>query len=90
MSTDPVLEKAFNNAQLLLDMTLTTPSDEHKIYFIRLYKALSSTMGDNLENMIHWLNTYNRAFVSTPREKVQSIEGIELVVEYLEFTLQKP
>lgn len=59
-------------------------SGELALLFIRLYRSVYALTGGEQEAMIHWLNTPNHFFAATPRNMIQTTEGLVRVVHYLD------
>ena len=59
-------------------------SGELALLFIRLYRSVYALTGGEREAMAHWLNTPNHYFEDTPRQMIQSTEGLVRVVHYLD------
>jgi hypothetical protein len=51
---------------------------------IRVYRSLDALVGNSEEHRRLWMASYNRAFNCTPREAIQSAEGLVRVVTYLD------
>jgi len=51
---------------------------------IRVYRSLDALVGNSEEHRRLWMGTYNRALNATPRDAVQSAEGLVRVVTYLD------
>jgi hypothetical protein len=57
---------------------------ELALLFVRVYRALHVLVGGAGPDMRHWFATPNRHLNGTPRELVQSVQGLARVVEYLD------
>ena len=58
---------------------------EIALLLIRIYRALYAILGGNREQMKHWIATPNRHLHGeSPLTQLQSIEGLVLVVRYLD------
>lgn len=51
---------------------------------IRVYRSLDALVGNSDEHRRLWMTSYNRALNATPREAIQSAEGLVRVVTYLD------
>jgi hypothetical protein len=51
---------------------------------IRVYRSLDALVGNSDEHRRLWMTSFNRAINATPREAVQSAEGLVRVVTYLD------
>ncbi|TWO69985.1 DUF2384 domain-containing protein [Caenimonas sedimenti] len=51
---------------------------------VRVYRSLDALVGNSDEHRRLWMNSHNRAFNATPRDAVQSAEGLVRVVTYLD------
>ncbi|HLT12836.1 MAG TPA: MbcA/ParS/Xre antitoxin family protein [Marinobacter sp.] len=59
-------------------------SGELALLVIRLYRSVYALTGGDGDAMTHWLNTPNHYFQATPRNLIQSTEGLVRVVHYLD------
>lgn len=51
---------------------------------IRVYRSLDALVGNSEEQRRLWMTSYNRALNATPRDAIQSAEGLVRVVTYLD------
>ena len=51
---------------------------------IRVYRSLDALVGNSEEHRRLWMTSYNRALSATPKEAIQSAEGLVRVVTYLD------
>lgn len=51
---------------------------------IRVYRSLDALVGNSEEHRRLWMGSYNRALNATPRDAIQSAEGLVRVVTYLD------
>lgn len=51
---------------------------------IRVYRSLDALVGNSEEHRRLWMTSYNRALNATPRQAIQSVEGLVRVVTYLD------
>jgi hypothetical protein len=51
---------------------------------IRVYRSLDALVGNSEEHRRLWMTSYNRAINATPKEAIQSAEGLVRVVTYLD------
>jgi uncharacterized protein (DUF2384 family) len=64
---------------------LTGKDHELALLVIRIYRALYAILGGNKEQIRHWVKTPNRHLQEqAPLELMQSVQGIGLVVRYLD------
>ena len=54
---------------------------------IRICQHLSARTGNDEAAMSQWMSTSNRRFVCSPRERVQTAEGLDEVTAYLDSLL---
>ena len=59
-------------------------SGELALMLVRLYRSLFALVGGEEQQMIHWMRTRNRHLDGVPAERVQSIQGLVMVLEYLD------
>jgi uncharacterized protein (DUF2384 family) len=64
---------------------LTGKDYELALLLIRIYRALYAILGGNAEQIRHWVKTPNRHLQEqAPIEHMQTVQGIGLVVRYLD------
>lgn len=51
---------------------------------IRVYRSLDALVGNSEEHRRLWMASFNRALNATPRDAIQSAEGLVRVVTYLD------
>ncbi|MFC5499782.1 antitoxin Xre/MbcA/ParS toxin-binding domain-containing protein [Caenimonas terrae] len=51
---------------------------------VRVYRSLDALVGNNEEHRRLWMTSFNRAFNATPRDAIQTAEGLVRVVTYLD------
>ena len=51
---------------------------------IRVYRSLDALVGNSDENRRLWMTSFNRALNATPKDAIQSAEGLVRVVTYLD------
>ena len=51
---------------------------------IRVYRSLDALVGNSDEHRRLWMTSFNRALNATPKEAIQSAEGLVRVVTYLD------
>ena len=51
---------------------------------IRVYRSLDALVGNSEQHRRLWMTSYNRALNATPKEAIQSAEGLVRVVTYLD------
>ncbi len=54
------------------------------LQLIRIYQQLATFTGNDTAAMVHWLKTSNRRFRCSPKERMQSFDGLEEVKLYLD------
>ena len=57
---------------------------ELALLLIRCYRSLFVLVGGKPEDMKHWMQTENRHTGGTPVEQVQTVQGLNHVLEYLD------
>ena len=57
---------------------------ELALLLIRCYRSLYVLVGGKPEDMKHWMHTENRHTRGKPVEQVQSVQGLNDVLEYLD------
>ena len=64
---------------------LTGKDYELALLIIRIYRALYAILGGNEHQIQHWIKTPNRHLQEeAPVEHMQTVQGIDLVVRYLD------
>jgi len=51
---------------------------------VRVYRSLDALVGNSEEHRRLWMGSYNQALNATPKEAIQSAEGLVRVVTYLD------
>ena len=51
---------------------------------VRVYRSLDALVGNSEAHRRLWMTSYNRALNATPKEAIQSAEGLVRVVTYLD------
>ncbi|HZY18623.1 MAG TPA: MbcA/ParS/Xre antitoxin family protein [Ramlibacter sp.] len=51
---------------------------------VRVYRSLDALVGNSEKHRRLWMTTFNHAFNQTPRDAIESIEGLVRVVRYLD------
>ncbi len=59
-------------------------SGELALLLIRVYRSLYVLVGGQPEDIKHWIKTDNLHTQGVPREQLQSIQGLMVVLEYLD------
>ncbi|PIR38520.1 MAG: XRE family transcriptional regulator [Alphaproteobacteria bacterium CG11_big_fil_rev_8_21_14_0_20_39_49] len=54
------------------------------LMLIRVFRSLGAFLGDRMTAQQQWLDSYNRAFNSTPIDAMKNVEGLSRVVIYLD------
>ncbi|MEP5764527.1 MAG: MbcA/ParS/Xre antitoxin family protein [Halieaceae bacterium] len=58
---------------------------ELALLLIRIYRALYAILGGNREQIQHWMATPNRHLLNEPpQQQLQRLEGIVMVIRYLD------
>ena len=57
---------------------------ELALLFIRCYRALYVLVGGNVEQMRHWMQTENLHTGGVPAEQIKSVQGLTVVLAYLD------
>ncbi len=57
---------------------------ELALILIRCYRGLYALVGGDTETMQHWMRTYNNHTLGIPKEQVQTVTGLNYVLEYLD------
>ena len=57
---------------------------ELALLFIRCYRSLYVLVGGKPDDMKHWMHTKNRHTKGIPVEQVQTVQGLNRVLEYLD------
>lgn len=61
-----------------------TKQGELAVMLIRIYRALYSLMGGDLEWMRHFMKTHNTATGGIPVEQIESIGGLMAVLQFVD------
>jgi transcriptional regulator with XRE-family HTH domain len=51
---------------------------------VRVYRSLDALVGNSESHRRLWMSTYNHAFNQSPREAIESVDGLTRVVRYLD------
>ncbi|SOB76078.1 Protein of unknown function [Marinobacter sp. LV10R510-11A] len=57
---------------------------ELALMLIRVYRGLYAVVGGDQENMRHWVATDNQYFGQSPRQMIESCQGLVRVLMYLD------
>jgi hypothetical protein len=57
---------------------------ELALMFIRIYRGLYAVVGGDQDNMKHWITTENQTFGQSPRQMMDSCQGLVRVLMYLD------
>ncbi|MTI78806.1 MAG: DUF2384 domain-containing protein [Marinobacter sp.] len=60
------------------------PREDVCVLFKALYHRMQAVIGNDQDNLAHWLRTPNEAFKCRPIDRLSSIEGFREVLRYLE------
>ena len=61
-----------------------TKAGELALMFIRVYRGLYAVVGGGPVNMKHWVDTKSEQFGQSPREMMNSCQGLTRVVMYID------
>lgn len=59
--------------------------EDVRILFEALQNRMIALIGNDPDNLAHWLRTDNEAFNGRPIDRLNTIEGFREVIHYLEF-----
>lgn len=62
----------------------TSAEGQFALYFIRIFRSLDTIVGGNDNHAIDWLKSYNEHLSDKPINLIKSINGIQVVLNYLE------
>ncbi len=62
----------------------SSKSGELALLFIRCYRSLYVLIGGKNGDMKHWMHTENRHTGGVPAEQIQTVQGLNHVLEYLD------
>ena len=79
-----LIERAYQNALFQLNIKLSKQKTNYQVLFLRLYQALSSLCGNDLELMKHWLNEYNTHLMYVPIQMIEQEQYLMKTIDYLE------
>lgn len=65
-------------------LTPNTKSFELALLLIRLYRSLNAIVGNDHHKAKIWLRSYNSYLGDTPLNQLKSIQGLMLVLQYLD------
>jgi transcriptional regulator with XRE-family HTH domain len=51
---------------------------------VRVYRSLDALVGNSERHRRLWMTTYNQAFNQSPREAIETVDGLTRVVRYLD------
>jgi len=74
-------------SRLSTGLKLIDPSSkegEMALLLVRLYRSLDALVGNDSQLRLEWMGTHNIAFNATPRDFIQSAQGLVTVVNYLD------
>lgn len=77
-----IIENAAAKAADILHISL--PPEINKTRFVYFYTLLYNLMGEDDENMIHWLNTHNHHLGYCPATRLSDEQSLNDIVSYLE------
>ncbi len=62
----------------------SSKAGELALLFIRCYRSLYVLVGGKPDDIKHWMHTENRHTRGIPAEQVQTVQGLNHVLEYLD------
>ena len=62
----------------------SSKAGELALLFIRVYRSLHVLVGGNADDIKHWVKTPNLHTQGIPGEQIQTVQGLTLVLEYLD------
>lgn len=65
-------------------LRVASKTGELALLLVRIYRALFALFGGNLDDMRHFLRTNNRHLGGVPLQLMEQVQGLVLVVEYLD------
>ena len=65
-------------------LELGTKPAELAALVVRVYRSLDALVGNSDRHRQLWMDSYNRAFNQSPKEAIQTVEGLVRVVRYLD------
>jgi antitoxin Xre/MbcA/ParS-like protein len=60
------------------------PGEDVAQLFQKLRHSMVAAIGDERENLAHWLETPNEALKGRPIDQLTSVQGFQHVIEYLD------
>ena len=57
---------------------------ELALIFIRIFRSLDALVGNNDQNRLKWMDSFNRGINGVPIHSIQNVEGLIKVVNYLD------
>ena len=63
---------------------LGTKPAELAALLVRVYRSLDALVGNSERHRHLWMTSFNRAFNQSPREAIESVDGLTRVVRYLD------
>ncbi|MFL1484794.1 MbcA/ParS/Xre antitoxin family protein [Marinobacter sp. LN3S78] len=66
-------------------LLLSYSEKDVRILFEALQNRMIALIGNDPDNLAHWLKTDNEAFNGRPIDRLSTIEGFREVIHYLEF-----
>jgi hypothetical protein len=82
MNDNDLLTTAINKISDDLGL-MTRP--KYMISTVRLWMALYGKLGGDHENMLHWMNTFNKTLGFIPRFNLDNKDCLDRMIEYLEY-----
>lgn len=61
-----------------------TKEGELAALLVRVFRSLDALVGNDEKRRLEWLNTYNHGINGTPKELLQTAQGLVRVVTYLD------
>ena len=79
--SDPTISRMKKGTYFL---NRTEKAFELSVLFIRMYRSLTAIVGGDDAIAQSWLNNYNTALQANPIERIQSVNGLMDVINYLD------
>ena len=80
--SEPSLSRVFTKTNFYLDPA--SKEGQLAILLLRLYRSLDTLFGGNAKQCQTWLRSENKHLHAAPIQLIQTVEGLVLVVQYLD------
>lgn len=80
--SEATFSRLYTNKNILLSPE--SKEGQLTLLLLRLYRSLDTLFGGNTNHCQQWLRHYNHHLQSIPIERIQSIEGLVITVQYLD------